>query len=104
MSKWLVEFHPGAEKDLLEGFEWYAERNPDSAIALRETVKTAKNVISRAPQVWPTFSNGTQKYRLQRFPYKIIYRFIGDTIQIVAVAHDKRRPNYWAKRLDSPPT
>ena len=99
MSKYLAEFHPGAEVDLLDGFKWYADRNPEAAIAFRDAVQTARRVISRAPRVWPPFTSGTQQFRLRRFPYKFIYRCIEHRIQIVAVAHDKRRPNYWIDRV-----
>ena len=55
MSKWIVEFHPGAEKDLLEGFEWYAERNSESrAFTLRNPNHESDVEQSRwfDPQVW----------------------------------------------------
>ena len=99
MSEHLAEFHPGAEIDLLDGFEWYADRNPEAARDFRGAVQTARRVISQAPEVWPPYTNGTQKYRLRRFPYKIIYRCTEERIQIIAVAHDKRRPNYWVDRV-----
>jgi hypothetical protein len=36
---------------------------------------------------------------LDRYPFSIIYREMPREIQIIAVAHAKRRPGYWAKRL-----
>jgi hypothetical protein len=35
---------------------------------------------------------------LARFPFGLIYRFDGQDIVIVAVAHNKRRSGYWRKR------
>ncbi len=31
------------------------------------------------------------------YPYSIVYRGLDDEIQIIAVAHAKRRPRYWGK-------
>lgn len=63
-------------------------------------IKTAGQTILRDPAVWPAHKYGTQKYRLRQFPYKIVYIIEGDQIQVVAIAHDRRRPGYWLKRLD----
>jgi hypothetical protein len=36
---------------------------------------------------------------VNRFPYFVVFRDLPRKIQIVAVAHAKRRPSYWANRL-----
>ncbi len=33
------------------------------------------------------------------FPYSVIFREEANSILILAIAHAKRRPGYWAKRL-----
>jgi hypothetical protein len=35
---------------------------------------------------------------LRRFPFSLIYRFVRGDIQILAVAHFRRRPRYWSER------
>jgi plasmid stabilization system protein ParE len=42
--------------------------------------------------------HGTRRLVLQRFPYNVFYRVGAEAIVIVAVAHQKRRPAYWAAR------
>lgn len=39
---------------------------------------------------------------LRRFPFFIIYRERDDDVQIIALAHTSRRPNYWRSRLRDP--
>ena len=36
--------------------------------------------------------------RVRKFPYKVVYRNQQDGIEIIAVAHGKRRPGYWKGR------
>jgi hypothetical protein len=36
---------------------------------------------------------------LKRYPYFVVFRELPRKIQIIAVAHAKRRPGYWTKRL-----
>ena len=51
------------------------------------------------PASGPLFEVGTRRYVLQRFPYSIIYREAEAGIDVVAIAHHKRRPRYWYRRL-----
>ncbi len=36
--------------------------------------------------------------RLRGFPFSIVYRESGGMVQVLAVAHHRRHPNYWAMR------
>ena len=36
---------------------------------------------------------------VSRFPYHVVYMDLSDRLQILAVAHDRRRPGYWVGRL-----
>lgn len=36
---------------------------------------------------------------LRRFPITVIFRESGGELQVLAVAHKRRRPGYWATRL-----
>jgi mRNA-degrading endonuclease RelE of RelBE toxin-antitoxin system len=36
---------------------------------------------------------------LLRFPYRIIYEVRENELVVLAVAHDRRRPGYWRRRV-----
>jgi hypothetical protein len=40
-----------------------------------------------------------RRYLLHKFPYSLIYTIEHDHIHIFAVAHNKRKPGYWRKRI-----
>lgn len=48
--------------------------------------------------MYSPIGSGYRKLGLRPFPYTIIYRQENDTITIVAVMHQKRRPGYWRGR------
>jgi plasmid stabilization system protein ParE len=51
-----------------------------------------------SPRRW-LLIRGARRVLVGSYPYAIIYREISDEeIEIVAVAHLKRRPGYWAQR------
>jgi hypothetical protein len=39
-----------------------------------------------------------RQVRLHRFPYVIVYVFAGEAIRMVAIAHERQLPGYWASR------
>jgi hypothetical protein len=47
---------------------------------------------------------GTRKRRLYHFPYTVYYVEFDESIWIVAIAHQKRRPGYWTDRVPPTPT
>ncbi|WP_417738002.1 type II toxin-antitoxin system RelE/ParE family toxin [Rosistilla oblonga] len=38
---------------------------------------------------------------MKRFPYVIVYRVATDRIEILAVAHGRRKPGFWKERLET---
>ena len=55
--------------------------------------------ILEAPNRWPLERAKVRRYRMTKFPYKIMYRLNDSEVVVVAVAHASRRPGYWADRL-----
>jgi len=94
-----LAFHPAAAEELLEAEEWYAERSLTAANTFAREAATGIERIREAPERWPAYIHGTRRIVLRRFPFTIIYRVGGEQIQILAVAHQKRRPGYWRDRL-----
>jgi hypothetical protein len=40
-----------------------------------------------------------RRAQLRRFPFLLLFRVLGrEVIEILAVAHMRRRPNYWKRR------
>ena len=96
-----LKFHPDARIDALEAYDWYAERSQEAADAFQEEIQDAGRAIREFPERWATYVLGTRQYVLKRFPFVLVYRIAADRIEIVAVAHGRRRPGYWQERLAS---
>jgi plasmid stabilization system protein ParE len=93
-----VEFHPDAVQEAKAAREWYAARSPAAAGAFMEELDHAVQQVGDGPDRWATHLQGTRRYLLRRFPYLLVYRKTSSIIQIVAVAHAKRKPGYWKGR------
>ena len=97
-----IELHPEAIAEASDAREWYAERSSVAADAFMAELDVAIDCICKSPERWATYSHGTRRYLMKRFPYLIVYRATEDKLQVIAVAHGKRKPGYWRRRLKSP--
>lgn len=78
---------------------WYAERSIPAARRFRDDLLAAFSSAMDSPLRHPSYLHGTRRVVLQRFPYFIVFFDWQDEVYIVAVAHSKRRPGYWKKRV-----
>ncbi len=95
------EFHPEALAEYKEAAVWYEERRSRLGIEFIDAVETAISAILESPCKHRPVGDGVRVFRLKRFPYYVFYRHDAeaDHIRIVAVMHQKRRPEYWRERL-----
>lgn len=99
MSAAKVDFVPEALLEIDDAFEWYLERSVQAAEAFDAEVDSALALIASSPRLLPLFEAGTRRYVLPKFPYDVIYHEVEAGFEVVAVAHQKRRPRYWRSRL-----
>lgn len=93
-----VELHPEAVAEARASFEWYLRRNESAASGFMAELDRAVDLISQHPERWPRFLAGTRRYLLRRFPFSVVYREFENHVQIVAIAHGRRKPGYWRDR------
>ena len=79
--------------------EYYAEHaNERVAEAFLQDVLHARQRLMEQPEIGTPISKRLRMLTPRHFPYSLIYRFSADSVVIHAVAHQRRRPGYWAKR------
>jgi plasmid stabilization system protein ParE len=95
---WPVEFHDAAEEELTAAIDWYAGQNASAAVSFAGEIRDAVLSITSDPTRLPTLGPERRFCLLKRFPYLLVFRVLGDRVQILAVAHAARRPGYWKHR------
>jgi plasmid stabilization system protein ParE len=87
-----------AERDFTESLCWYAERSQHAAEGFEAEFAAVLELIRADPRRFP-LCDGRYRYCLmRRYPFQVIYREVEDGVAIIALAHAKRRPNYWSGR------
>ena len=94
------QFHPEAEAEHLESVAYYEERQPGLGASYLAEFESALEQVCDAPSRYPIEQRpDIRRIRLQRFPFTVLFRESGGIVQVLAVAHHRRRPLYWLGRL-----
>ena len=94
-------FHEAAEAELTEAVAYYDGKAPGLGDRLLAELKTATRYIEQYPEIAPVIDEGIRAKVLRRFPYSLMYVVETHELYIVAIAHQSRRPGYWADRLST---
>jgi plasmid stabilization system protein ParE len=62
------------------------------------SVQDAIDQIVEFPESAPVIRSEVRGKIISRFPYTLMYRVEDDIILVLAVAHQKQRPEYWIDR------
>jgi toxin ParE1/3/4 len=96
-----VRYEDEALQEAMKAARWYEEQEEGLAHRFLAKWKEAEVRMVFAPELNRIFADDFRACRLEVFPFKMIYRIIdGDTLEVVAVMHMKRRPDYWTSRLE----
>lgn len=95
----LVIFDPDAKDEFLVAVRYYEECQEGLGRRFRVVIETAVQLISESPFMYRLLKAPFRRYLLPKFPYSIIYSIEPDHIHIIAVAHNKRKPEYWLNRI-----
>jgi toxin ParE1/3/4 len=79
--------------------EFYESRAAGLGLDLQAKIKNAVAKIQQNPDAGPPHKrSGFRKYFVDRFPFTIFYMELPDSIWVAAIAHGRRRPDYWKRR------
>lgn len=89
-----------AREEFAAAVRWYEEQRPGLGSDFFDAIGETTSRIQAHPEIGtPISADGrTRRLLVSRFPYQVVYRLWGKETVIVAVAHLKRRPDYWKNR------
>ena len=100
MSSATVRIHPAALREAEAATEWYRRRSIRAAAMFLDEIDRAIERIAGHSEHSPEYPFGTSRVVLQRFPCLVVFRKTTADMEIIAVAHGRRRPVYWRDRVE----
>jgi len=101
---WVVSIEPEARAELREAARWYEAARPGLGVEFALEIDRALDRVAEAAHTFPLFS-GTEDVRrvlLDHFPYGLVFVADEGRVTVIAIAHGRRKPLYWAGRLKRP--
>ncbi len=93
-------FHPEAAAEYAEHVAFYKSLRAELGIRFHVAVKWVVANVCEMPVRYSTeFPPAIRRARVHGFPYNVIFREVEGNIQVLAIAHYRRRPLYWLGRL-----
>jgi plasmid stabilization system protein ParE len=95
-------FHAEALEEWHAAAAYYEDSREGLGVEFIQAVRTAIGIILQDPRMWPAFTEHAHAYRLDRFPYRLVYIILteSDEILIATVMHTSRDAGYVSKRLE----
>ena len=93
------ELHPEAALEHENQVAYYEQRSAGLGQRYHAaTLRAIRAAVDSPSRFKSTGASGLRRVALQGFPLYIVYRAVGAQLQVLAVAHFRRRPGYWADR------
>jgi plasmid stabilization system protein ParE len=94
-----VVFHPAARDEFVAAAEYYESAVPGLGSRFLLAVRRTTDVATRHPDAGSVRRGAARRLFVRGFPYDLIYQVRDEALEILAVAHQHRRPGYWRDRL-----
>ena len=88
-----------AEEEMTEASLFYEAATSGLGAGFLDEVGRVINILREYPELGHPVGRELRRALLHRFPFSLIYSVEVDAILIVAVAHQRRRPDYWRNRV-----
>lgn len=97
-----VRFVQEAQQEFLDTIRYYEEAEPGLGQRFSVEIESAVRRLCDHPETYRVRSADQRRINLKTFPFHLPFIIRGETVWVLAVAHESRRPRYWISRR--PPT
>jgi toxin ParE1/3/4 len=89
-----IRLAKSARKEL-DAIQYHERERAGIGEELAEEIDRAVRLIAERPMVGSDIGKGERKFTVDRFRYNVIYRIEEKMLFVLAIAHHRRKPNYW---------
>jgi plasmid stabilization system protein ParE len=95
-----IRFLALAAQEVDDAVRRYEENEPGLGRIFLDDIDRALRLIKVYPHAGTQIEFEIRRSLFTRFPYSLIYATDNDSIVVIAVAHQRREPLYWADRME----
>lgn len=96
----IFKLHPEAALEHEEQVAYYESQAPGLGRRYHQAFLAVMAKVCEGPSRYRLLVEpNIRRVSLRGFPFSVVFREIGDTVQVLAVAPHRKRPGYWIDRL-----
>jgi len=94
----VIRFRPAAARELAADVGWYDKQYAGRGQRFVVAVERVLLRVAESPRAFPLLLEpDIRSAKVERFPYRVVYVVLREDVDVLAVAHAKRRPLYWRR-------
>ena len=90
-----VKFVEEASYEFRESVEWYESRAKGLGLRFTDEIDSTVERIKLNPDLYQIITGNIRRIQVNRFPYSVFYKTEDDTLVIIRIFHNKRKPVKW---------
>jgi plasmid stabilization system protein ParE len=96
----IYQLHPEAAAEHRKQVAYYEDRQIGLGKRYHAEFRSVLAIVCEAPQRFRVIGEPSiRRLHFTVFPFDLIYREVGGSVQILAIAHHRREPGYWLGRI-----
>jgi toxin ParE1/3/4 len=95
-----VRYSAAAKHELTDAAQYYDRHRSGLGVEFLNDVRRVAKLLDDNPELGKVFSDRCRSIVLTRFPFRLVYELTDTGVRILAIAHQKRRPDYWRLRVE----
>jgi len=88
-----------AEEELIKAASYYEQQQPGLGVEFIREVRRICKLVSASPKAATKVRKEIRRRLVRRFPFSVLYQEVEDSILVIAIAHQRRKPGYWKNRF-----
>jgi plasmid stabilization system protein ParE len=93
-----LEYRAEVHDEIVEAYRWHEAQRQGLGEEFLAEVRDQLDRIQENPEAHAVLYRKVRACLIQRFKYVIYYRFLEDSINVIAVQHGHRNPRAWRRR------
>ncbi len=93
-----VRFVQEAQQEFLDAIRYYEEAEPGLGRRFSVEAGGAVRRLGDHPETYRIRLADQRRINLKTFPFYLPFIIRGETVWVLAVAHESRKPRYWVSR------
>ncbi len=90
-----VEFAEEATHEFRESVRWYESRAEGLGLRFSDELDSTLERIRLNPSLYRRVAGDIRRIQMNRFPYSVFYATEGDTLVVLRIFNNKRKPLQW---------